>query len=177
MIKILASLFFIFITCAIATEDTYVFEAKGEFAKELKALVEKYSKEGKIDAKVFVKKQNDESIMNSIFASDKTIMDGKKIYDKKCSSCHGVKGERVPGLGARAMAVMSKDDIEESIRNYKNDMQFGGNGKMLMQNIAPTLRKVELNAILAYVHGKSSKNTETSMQTEEEKAVPSNYLQ
>ena len=40
-----------------ATEETYVFEAKGEFAKELKALVEKYSKEGKIkDKSVHVRK-------------------------------------------------------------------------------------------------------------------------
>ena len=54
MKKIITSLLFIAIAL-FATDDTYVFEAKGEFAKELKALVEKYSKEGKIEAKVYQK--------------------------------------------------------------------------------------------------------------------------
>ena len=55
MIKILASLLFVFSTFCVAADDTYVFEAKGAFAKELKTLVEKYSKEGKIEARVYKK--------------------------------------------------------------------------------------------------------------------------
>jgi len=177
MYKILTSLLFIFITLSTASEETYVFEAKGEFAKELKFLVEKYSKEGKIDAKVYIKKENDNSIINSIFTKNKIIMNGKKIYDKQCSTCHGEKGKRSPGYGARAMNTMTKEDIEIAIQNYKNDMQYGGSGKMLMQGITITLREVELNSIIAYVHGTSVSNSETSTQVEENSEAPTSYLQ
>ena len=80
-----------------ATEETYVFEAKGEFAKELKALVEKYSKEGKIDAKVYTKQELEAEKIEqdgALVSYSGDYMTGKELYKKKCSLCHGVKGEK-----------------------------------------------------------------------------------
>ncbi len=155
MYKILTSLLFIFSTFALSADDTYVFEAKGEFAKDLKALVEKYSKEGKIEAKVYKK---DDSIIGSIFGNNDTNTNGKEVYTKKCSSCHGVKGEESPSPEAKSMTNMSRDEIELAIRSYRNDSTYGGSMKMLMQTSIIGLKSSELNAIINFVHGKNMNN-------------------
>jgi len=176
MIKILISLLFIITTSVAASDETYIFEAKGEFAKELKSLVEKYSKEGKIDVKVYLKNTDDNSIINSIFGTNKLDLNGQKLYDKMCSSCHGAKGKKSPGYGARVLSSMTKDEIEEAIKNYDNDTKYGGSGKMLMQSVAISLRKVELNSIINYL-----KNTSPTQQnqnaTQQKNEAPSSYLQ
>jgi len=177
MHKIFTVLLFIFITFSTASEETYVFEAKGEFAKELKLLVEKYSQEGKIDAKVYVKKIERGSMIDSIFSKNKIIINGKKIYNKQCSTCHGEKGKRSPGYGARTMNTMTKDDIERAILNYKNDMQYGGSGKMLMQGVSVSLRGVELNSIIAYVLDTSTIDVKISTQSKENNTAPTSYLE
>ena len=173
MYKILASLLFIFTTLSIASDDSYVFEAKGEFAKELKALVEKYSKEGKIEAKVYKKS---DTVIGSLFQRDVSNIDGKETFTKKCSSCHGIKGERSPGYGAKQLNKMTRDEIEKAIWNYKHDDQYGGSGKMLMKSVVVPLREVELNSIINYLHGKQSTSV-NSTQVEEEKEAPTSYLQ
>ena len=177
MYKILILSFFIYTTFANATDETYVFEAKGEFAKELKALVEKYSKEGKIDAKVYIKKTDNNSIVDSIFSNNKTLINGEKLYKKKCASCHGVKGVRAPGYGARAMNTMTKDEIDMAIQNYKSDMQYGGSGKFLMQGVAVALRKVELDAIVAYVMDETGVVKNNSTEQIKNSKPPASYLQ
>lgn len=88
-------------------EKSYVFEAKGKFAEELKALVEKYSKDGKVDVTVYENKEaiqsESQTITQSIlstFTSDDAedlkyadIAKGEMLYQKSCASCHGEKAE------------------------------------------------------------------------------------
>jgi len=180
MYKILASLLFLFISYSSAAEETYVFEAKGEFAKELKSLVEKYSKEGKIDAKVYTKKSDEvtETVKEGAMVSyGGDYMKGKELYEKKCSNCHGVKGEESPGYGAKKLTNMPKEDIQEALRNYKNDMQYGGKGKMLMQTTVLSLTEDQANEIISYVHGTKNSQSIDNTQAEEENETPSSYLQ
>ena len=184
MYKILTSLFFIFITFSIAADDTYVFEAKGEFAKELKALVEKYSKEGKIEAKVYTKGSADDIVTKTeqtgamVSVYDGEYMQGEELYKKKCSTCHGIKGEESPGYRASAMTNMSKEDMQRALREYRNDMQFGGGGKMLMQNVVQSLTENQGDVIIDYVLGINKESSKNNNKQEEGSAeVPTSYLQ
>ena len=43
----------LFISFCNSNDETYIFEAKGEFAKELKALVEKHSKDEGVEVNVY----------------------------------------------------------------------------------------------------------------------------
>jgi cytochrome c553 len=173
MFKILLSLLFTFVTFAYAAEDTYVFEAKGEFAKELKSLVEKYSKEGKIDAKVY---QKDESIISSILGGENYYTDGKALYEKQCASCHGVRGEVGAGAGSRILKDMKKEDIISTIYSYQNDEHYGGSMKSLMQDNIIGINEKKIVSIYNYLHG-TEKNKENSTQVEQNDAPESSYLQ
>lgn len=175
MYKFLCSLCLLFITISFAAEDTYVFEAKGKFAKEMKALVEKYSKAGKIDVKVYKK---DSSVMDSLFSKSTTNLDGQKIYESKCSSCHGLKGEKKPSADAKKLNTMTREEIETSIRKYKNDDHFGGFNKSQMQRVVINLTNKEINPIINYLlHKNSSAKMENSTQIEQKKEPTSSYLQ
>ncbi len=173
MFKTLLSLLFIIVTFTYATEDSYVFEAKGAFAKELKALVEKYSKEGKIEAKVYKK---DDGIISTILGGSTSSQDGKALYIKKCASCHGQKGEEGAGAGSRLLKDMTADEIEDSMSQYKRDNHFGGSMKTLMHNISVALRGTDIKAITSYIKGTDKSDTKnTTKQNDDE--LKSSYLQ
>ncbi len=173
MFKILISLLFIFTTLTIAKDDTYVFEAKGAFAKDLKALVEKYSKDGKVQVKVYKK---DSSIVDAIFDRGTSSIDGQKIYVKNCASCHGKQGEVGAGAGSRILRNMTKDEIISSISKYKTDEHYGGSMKMLMHDVVIGLNDKKVTAIYNYLHNKV-KNVKSSKKTETITQEKSSYLQ
>ena len=173
MSKILLSLLLTLVTFTYAAEETYVFEAKGEFAKELKALVEKYSKEGKIDAKVYKK---DDSIISSILGRGSYDINGEKIYAKNCALCHGVHGEVGAGAGSRILKDMSKDDMITSMYAYQNDEHYGGSMKMIMQNSVIGIGEKKIISIYNYLHG-TKQNVGDSTQIEQKNEPASSYLQ
>ncbi len=174
MLKIFISLLLISATFSFAKDDTYVFEAKGAFAKDLKALVEKYSKDGKVEVKVYKKS---DSVMSSILGKSRAIQSGKALYVKRCASCHGQHGEVAAGAGSRVLKDMSANDITVAMENYKRDEHFGGSMKMLMQDVAVSMRSVDLAAIVDYIKGNDksvdNKGTDTNDAVEEK----SSYLQ
>ncbi len=179
MFKFLTSLLIIISisVTVFAKDDTYVFEAKGAFAKELKALIDKYSKEGKIEAKVYKKSPRDKSIIGSILGGgDGYTKSGKELYMKNCASCHGEKGEKFAGAGSRPLINMSEEDIVTALENYKRDEHFGGPMKMLMYDIAVPLRGVEIEEIAAYIKGKSSPSQSVESDEEESEEETSSYL-
>jgi cytochrome c553 len=173
MFKILLPLLFIIVTFTYAAEDSYVFEAKGAFAKELKALVEKYSKEGKIEAKVYKK---DDGIISTILGGSTSNQDGKALYVKKCASCHGQKGEEGAGAGSRLLKDMTADEIEYSMSKYKRDNHFGGSMKALMHNVSVALRGTDIKAITSYIKGTYKPDSKSSTVKNNDK-VESSYLQ
>jgi len=69
---------------------------------------------------------------------------------------------------------MPKEDIQQALRNYNNDSDFGGNGKMLMQNVVNSLTEDQGDAIISYVLGNKIEKSNTNVKEEE---PPSSYLQ
>jgi len=174
MFKILISVLFIFTTLSIAKDDTYIFEAKGAFAKDLKALVEKYAKEGKVQVKVYKKS---DSVVGSILGKSQPIQSGQALYEKRCASCHGKNGDRGAGAGSRTLKSMSADEIVESVENYKRDQHFGGSMKMLMQDVALNMRTVDLNAIVNYIKRGKTTDTKQNLIQNDKEEEQSSYLQ
>ncbi|MCF6172725.1 MAG: cytochrome c [Campylobacteraceae bacterium] len=174
MYKILISILLVITTFSFAKDDTYVFEAKGAFAKDLKALVEKYSKDGKVEVKVYKKS---DSIVSSILEKSQPIQNGKALYTKRCASCHGQHGEVAAGAGSRILKNMSADEITEAVENYKRDEHFGGSMKMLMQDATLAMRSVDLTAIVDYIKDKTKKNTSEIIKSDDRSEEKSSYLQ
>nr|WP_314399679.1 c-type cytochrome [uncultured Campylobacter sp.] len=82
-----------------ADEPSYIFEAKGEFAKELKSLVEKYSKDENISINVYEKAPETDSggkFLNIGVDSKRrySVEKGRELYAKNCASCHGEDGSK-----------------------------------------------------------------------------------
>lgn len=198
MYKILASLILVFTTFSIAADDTYVFEAKGEFAKEMKALVDKYSKEGKIEAKVYKKSdlQGTESERKtqgilSVFTDNTAeelkyadVSRGERIYKQSCYSCHGVNADESNYNSARKLSTLKPLQIVTILKNYREDYEgdFGGVNKFIMKPQADNLTSEDMQSIAVYIY---SLNHDTKLPTsvnstqvvEEEKEAPSSYLQ
>lgn len=197
MTKILTLLLFIVITFSIAAEDTYVFEAKGEFAKEMKALVEKYSKEGKIEAKVYkkedMKKKETKTVTQGVLGlfTDNTaealkyadVERGEKIYQNTCASCHGVKANESKYATARKLSTLTPLKIVELLEGYKlnYDGNFGRGNSIIMKPQADNLTSEDMQSIAAYIyslnHDNKSSISEDSTQIEENDEKPSSYLQ
>jgi len=195
MNKVLTSLFFIFITFTIAADDTYVFEAKGEFAKEMKALVEKYSKEGKIEAKVYKKenitksKSKTQTVLG-IFTNNTAeelkyadVDEGQRIYQKDCASCHGVNADNNKYSSSRKLSSLKPLKIVELLEGYKSnhDGNFGNGLGYIMKPQADNLISEEMQSIAVYIYSiKNGKDLPTSVdstQIEEEDEAPTSYLQ
>lgn len=201
MTKILKSLLFITITItfSFAAEDTYVFEAKGEFAKEMKALVEKYSKEGKIEAKVYkkedLKKKETKTITQGVLGifTDNTaeelkyadVVQGEKIYQKNCASCHGVKANNSKYASARKLSTLKPLKIVELLEGYKAnyDGKFSSGTSIIMKPQADNLTSGEMQSIAVYIYSlnndtKSLPSENSNIEVvEESDEVPTSYLQ
>ncbi|WP_086247241.1 c-type cytochrome [Campylobacter vicugnae] len=148
----------------IATNDSYIIEADGEFGKELKALVEKHATDNNLSVKVYEnsnkqpsKFEDDEDDRfiniginkNANYNSDK----GKELYDKNCKSCHGEKGTKRAMSVSERLSDMSGDDIADSMAGYRGDAQYGGRLKYLMRPIAIKMSLKDLGHIIAYLKG------------------------
>jgi cytochrome c553 len=197
MYKILASLLFVFMTLSFAAEDTYVFEAKGAFAEELKSLVEKYSKEGKIEAKVYKKEDIDRRETKTvtqgilgIFSDDTAeelkyadVDQGKNIYQKNCASCHGTNANESNYASARKLSSLKPLEIVELLEGYKAnyDGNFGGSNRFIMKPQADNLLSEEMQSIAVYIyslnHDSKLPTSVESTQVEENDEKPSSYLQ
>ena len=197
MYKILTSLILVFTTFSIAADDTYVFEAKGEFAKEMKALVEKYSKEGKIEAKVYrksdIQKTESERKTQGILSvfTDNTeeelkyadISKGEKIYKQSCYSCHGVNADESNYNSARKLSMLKPLQIVTILKKYREDYEgdFGGSNKFIMKPQADNLTSEEMQSLAVYIyslnHDTKTPTSADSTQVEENSEAPTSYLQ
>lgn len=156
-----------------ANQDSYIFEAKGEFAKELKALVEKYSAEQNLSINVY---ENAPSEQNSRFLNIGVDSNAKfnaslgaSLYAKKCASCHGENGEKRAHGVSKRLKDLSANDIEAAFSGYTSDPEFGGRLRDLMRPVASMTSYKDLGAIIAYLKGsnalKESTNSNTDIST------------
>ena len=92
-----------------ANDETYVFEAKGEFAKELKSLIEKHSK--------------DENVTVNIYKS--TPAAGGKAHGGKVNrNVNSLKEKGKAGYFRRKMRFMSRRKwTEASLRRVSQDQR------------------------------------------------------
>ncbi|QCD52174.1 c-type cytochrome [Campylobacter sp. RM16192] len=162
-----------------ANEPSYVFEAKGEFAKELKALVEKYSKEDNVTINVYEKAPENEDnggFLNIGVNSKRSysVERGRELYAKNCASCHGENGEKRAYGTSRKLTQISAEDIEAAFSSYLNDPDFGGKLKHMMKPVVSTTSYNDLGAIITFLKGKDSmKNSSNFEQNSDISTAPS----
>jgi mono/diheme cytochrome c family protein len=146
-----------------AENDTVTFELKGDFGKELKALIEKYKDSGQItvvEKKVVTDDKTIGEQIKSFFVekekkeSEKKKIDlfalGKKLYTTKCHACHGERAEKKAYNRSRPLISLSLEDMEESIRGYKVDQYDRGNA-FIMKPFADSLNDEELQGVYEYI--------------------------
>jgi cytochrome c553 len=195
MYKIVISLLFVFITLSSATDDSYVFEAKGAFAKELKALVEKYKKEGKVEVTVYKKSDLKETKTKTItktilsaFTQDDAealkyadIEVGERIYQSKCASCHGKNANDNSYANPRKLSTLKPIEIARLLKNYRDMVNFGGSTRFIMKPQADGLVSDEMQSIAVYIyslnHDTKTTTSADSTQVEENNEAPTSYLQ
>lgn len=195
MYKIVISLLFIFITLSSAADDSYVFEAKGAFAKDLKALVEKYKKEGKVEVTVYKKSDIKESksktitskILSAFSGEDAEnlkyadIEVGQRIYQSKCASCHGKNADDNSYANPRKLSTLKPIVIARLLKNYRDSRNFGGSTRFIMQPQANGLLSNEMQSIAVYIYslknGTKMKTKSSNKKDKKEDSPESSYLQ
>lgn len=163
MKKILSTLVcLIFLSGAINANECVCFELKGEFGEEIKAILQKYSKNlGSKDIKV-VREDADLTIQernfldsllgtNSIENKTKTANpeNGKRLYDRDCASCHGQKGE-IATASKPPINTWKAKDIADEIKTYQNQ-SFEGQSRFVKNQVAQRYTKRDMEDIGAYI--------------------------
>ena len=159
-----------------ANDDTYVFEAKGEFAKELKSLIEKHSKDENVTVNIYKntpvagsKTHSGKVNRNINFLKER----GGAIFAEKCASCHGENGQKKAYGVSRKLKDLDAKEISIAMSQYTTDLSYGGKMKNIMQPIAAKTGATELGYIIAYLKGddsflydsSSSRSTNTEIST------------
>lgn len=188
MLKSLLIICLFFVSIANAAEEEYIFKAKGEFAKELKTLMEKYAKEGKVEIQKAPEnsgfRTKSYSLIDSFLNNEETTGDiayGKKIYTTSCATCHGKNAEQSQYNNARILTTLDKKTLIEQIQNYASDPEYGGSTRFLMNQAATALTTDQIVSISAYIY--SIKHTEAeakqpiSKETKDNNTAKSSYLQ
>lgn len=136
-----------------ADDDSYVIEAKGEFAKELKELVEKHSKDGNVSINVYQKNEPSEFEKKGYHKVGGMANAGKEVYMKKCASCHGANGEKKAYGVSERLKDMKGEEIVVNLHSYITDSEHGGKFKMVMRSQSMNISDNEMDLIVAYIKG------------------------
>ena len=78
-------------------------------------------------------------------------IDAQKIYTSKCQTCHGENGEKKAYNSSRPLKDLSLEDMEESIKDYKNGTKNSGN-ETIMAPYASFIDYKEIKGIHAYIN-------------------------
>lgn len=106
--------------------------------------------EANIMAKLEKKKVEEEKAKVEKELKDASV-DAEKIYTSKCQNCHGATGEKSAYNSARPLKDLSLEDMQESIKDYKNGNKNGGNAA-IMTPYANFIDYKELKGIHAYIN-------------------------
>ncbi|TLD89274.1 c-type cytochrome [Helicobacter sp. MIT 05-5294] len=163
MKKILSTLSCIAILSGISNANECVcFELKGEFGEEIKAILQKYSKNlGSKDIKV-VREDADltlqeRSFLDSLLGTGSVasntrghdVENGKRLYDRDCANCHGKKAE-IRTASKPPINTWKLDDIASEIKTYQNQ-SFEGQSRFVKNQVAQRYTKRDMEDIGAYI--------------------------
>lgn len=93
--------------------------------------------------------KNKSILINGLIAasllSSTLLADGSSLY-KRCSSCHGQKGEIVALGKSKVINQMSKSDFVKALKGYQEGT-YGGPMKGLMSGQVKNLSNADMEAI------------------------------
>jgi cytochrome c553 len=186
MLKVLLAVLFLSLSSLQASDEEYTFKAKGEFAKELKALMEKYEKEGKVQIEKIETKhpRETQTIVQAFLNQDVISGDiayGKKIYEGNCISCHGINASKSSYPNARTLSNLSKNDLIEQLEGYSKDVNFGKSTKAIMYQQVVGMSSYDIVSVASYIysiqHGAEVFTESTKNAVSHENEPKSSYLQ
>ena len=111
--------------------------------------------EARIMAKIEQKKEAEEKAKVEQELKEASI-DAQKIYTNKCQNCHGTNGEKSAYNSSRPLKTLSIEDMEESIKNYKNGRVDSSNAT-IMAPYASYLDNKTIKGIHAYLNNLNKK--------------------
>ena len=150
--KIFKIAFLVCFLSAFLFGDTYVIEADGKFADELKEVVQKHSKDENSSVEIYKKSTGD--LEKQGYQKVGAMANrGKEIYMQKCFSCHGETGEKRAYGVSQPLKNMTGEEIAVSVHSYINDEDHGGKFKMVMRSQSMKLTDGDLDFIIAYIKG------------------------
>ena len=106
--------------------------------------------EARILQKLEKKKVEEEKAKVEKELKDASI-DAEKIYTSKCQTCHGTNGEKKAYNTSRPLKDLSLEEMEESIKDYKNGTKNSGNAT-IMAPYASFVDYKEIKGIHAYLN-------------------------
>jgi len=91
-------------------------------------------------------------------ASSSTGVDGAAFYKKRCSVCHGEKGQNVPLKGMKPLAGMDATSIARTVRAYRDQDQRHGayaiyKTNEVMKEATYSISNEQISAIATYISG------------------------
>lgn len=170
------------IASLISAEEEYIFKAKGEFAKELKQLMEKYATEGKVEIQEAKSgssgfRNSSVTLVDAFLNNEETEGDiafGKEIYEKTCFQCHGQKAERSSYSNARVLNTLTKKELTEQLSSYARDSGYGNSTNIIMHQYASGLNTEEIVSISAYIYSLNPSASATSTPAGQDKSTKEN---
>ncbi|MBZ7984524.1 c-type cytochrome [Campylobacter sp. RM12647] len=120
-----------------------------------------------------------DDLLNYTFSDNLDINLGKELFINihKCNSCHGDLGDK-SSTTFKSLNTYSASTLKSMLKSYKNDKDFGGKTRFVMQRYANKLSNKDIDNIIAYIKGKDNLELPNSKHIEPAKKTKDNlYLE
>ena len=97
------------------------------------------------------KKKEAEKKAKEAMELKEAVESAQNLYINKCQNCHGSKGELSAYNSARPLKDLSLEDMQDSIKDYKNGNKNGGNAT-IMAPYANFIDYKEIKGVHAYLN-------------------------